>query len=286
MILAKNTPCFTSKFNEIYGHASLLRRYMGVLDEDLVICGQLQHGWSTADGSIDPSPLPLYVWNKRTYAGVKKRGQDAHIIGSPLLYGNFDTEHEMSSCNLLAIPDHSTVGNRYESRYEAAKQYAEWLSEIRKTEGFVQVTVLLHYNDYFDYTTSSVFNRYGIAPVTCGSPLGSSDYLTRLVDLLRKHSIVTSNVIGTAVFYASIIKKPVFINGPIPGRYSLNGSTEIVARDSFSPEWIKSNFPTLYCGPQEAVINYDIAAEELGLVYKKTPNDLWNAVQLAYMKQA
>jgi hypothetical protein len=286
MILSKNTPSFTSKFNEIYGHASVLRKYMNVLDEDLVICGQVQHGWCYGAKSVDPSPLPLYVWNDRSYAGVRERGQDAHLIGSPFIYGNFNTEPEMSTCSLLAFPDHSTVGCRYESRYAAAKEYAEWLSEIRKTEGFTQITVALHYNDYFDYTTTSVFNRYGIAVVTCGSPLGSADFLQRMVDLMRKHSIVTSNVVGTAIFYASFLGQLAFVGGPIPTRYGLNGSTELASKEVYDHDWAKKEFPTLICGPQEATVNKEVGMRELGLEHKKMPFELWDIVQMCYMKQA
>lgn len=286
MIISKDTPSFTSKFNELYGHASVLRQYMNVYDNDLVICGQVQHGWCLEARSIDPSPLPLYVWNKRTYSGVLDRGQEAHAIGSPFVYGNFDTEPKMSTSSLLAFPDHSTVGRRYESRYEAARQYAEWLNEVRKTEGFIQVTVVLHYNDYFDYTTTSVFNRYGIATTTCGAPLGSVDYLQRIVDLMKDHSIVTSNIICTAIFYACYLKKLAFVSGPVPNRVGLNASTEMVSQEVFDPVWQKQNFPELCVGPQEATINYNTGAAELGLGFKKTPTELWDIVQLAYMKQA
>ena len=287
MIVGKDKPVFTARFNEIYGHASILRRYMQVYDEDLVVCGQVQHGWSIGAGSIDPSPLPLYVWNNRSYRGLIDRGQDGHVIGAPFIYGGFEKiEHEMSTCSLLAFPDHSTVGRRFEDRYRAAEEYAKWLNEIRKTEGFIQVTVVLHYNDYFDYSTSSVFNRYGIATVICGSPLGSPDYLNRTAELMCKHSVITSNVIGTAIFYACYLGKLAFVNGPVPVRTGLNASTEMVSKEVFDPNWIKKEFPALYCGPQEAKPNQDIGAMELGLEHKKSSYDLWDIMQMCYMKPA
>ena len=287
LIISKNTPSFTSKFNELYGHASILRKYMGVLDEDLFVCGQLQHGWCLDARSIDPSPSPLYVWNERSLKGLHSRGQDGYTIGAPFLYGGFENlEHEMSTCSLLAIPEHSTVGRRYENRYQAAEDYAKWLNEIRVKEGFTQVTVVLHYNDYFDYTTSSVFNRYGIAPVTCGAPLGSADYLGRMAELMCKHSVVTSNIVCTAIFYACYLKKVAFVGGPIPHRASLNASTEQVSQEVLDPEWIKKEFPALYVDIQKAAVNYEIGCRELGLEFRKTPYDLWSIVQLCYMKQA
>ena len=260
---------------------------MKVYDEDLAICGQIQHGWSLEARSIDPSPLPLYVWNERSHKGLLDRGQDGHVIGAPFLYGGFESiEHEMSTCSLLAFPDHSTVGCRYEDRYKAAEDYAKWLNEIRKTEGFTQVSVVLHYNDYFDYTTSSVFNRYGLAPITCGSPLGSVDYLQRTAELMCKHSVITSNVTGTAIFYACYLKKLAFVGGPIPNRVTLNGSTELASKEVFDPEWTKEHFPSLYCKLNEAKLNYEIGCKELGLEHKKVPFKLWDIMQMAYMKPA
>lgn len=282
MIGPRNNQNFTAAHNELYGHAAILRRYMKADDSGLMIAGQVQHGWTPGAGGIGISPMPIYVWNDRTWNTFKGANVISERIGAPFLYLPPDDTHMHVPRSLLAFPMHSTPGYPFENRLEGMERYAIWLDELRRAHGLSQITVCMALIDYNDFATVQMMRRYGHVVATCGGQFDES-YLMRQRGFMQQHDIVTSNAVSTAIWYGGWLGRPIFVNGPIPKRVeSSDNQNEHLAMETADHEWIAANFPDLPRTLDAAMPRREMGALELGAEHKKSPSELWDLMQLFY----
>jgi hypothetical protein len=287
MIVAAEVPAHVSRFSEMYGHAAILREYVGAKDDRLHVVGQIQHGWSLGAG-VAPEPTPLYLWNERSAAAAHTGGVDgAIIIGAPYLYlprAASIQEIGRVPLGLLALPQHSTSGHPLADGYAAWEQYAEWLASVRVEADLEQVTVCLHENEYDDPSVRHVLLRQGLVTACCGGVRGrATSYLDRLRAFIHQHGMATSNAIGTALFYAAYEGAPVFVDGPAFARLPVKDTSERYYREVSDPAWIDANFPGWRCRWRDARPHVDDAAREVGAAHKRSVADLWASLRLAVM---
>lgn len=285
MIVPAEVAAITTRFNEMYGHAAILREYVGAGDNRLKLVGQLQHGWSVGSGVRD-DPTPIYFWNQRsTFARVSAPEPGIYTIGSPYLYlppapDIMDIGRAPSS--LLALPQHSTSGHRFEDVYNTWYIYGCWLAGIRNVAGLEQVTVCLHENDYNDAGVRVALGRSGTFVATCGDArLQATTYLDRMRALILQHGLVTSNAIGTALMYAAYEGKPVFIGGPPPTMVPMRNTPEQIHECVYDSEWLDKEFPGWRCDWNHAAPKAQDAQRELGADFVLTKSEMWTVLQFA-----
>lgn len=282
MIGPRQNQNITVSHNELYGHATILRRYMRVEDSGLLIAGQVQHGWTSKAGGISISPMPIYVWNDRTYEVFAAQNIPTERIGAPFLYLPDDSGEALQHVprSLLAFPQHSTPGYPFQDRFAGLETYANWLCDQRARHDLSQITVCLAMIDYDDIAVTHMLRKYGLVVASCGGQF-EPRYLYRQRAYMKQHDIVTSNTISTALMYAASLGRPVFVGGPLLVRkQAVDHRNEHLAAEPFDQDWIKSFGlpPSL----DLAKPCQEIGAKELGLEHKKTPHELWNLMQLFY----
>ena len=289
MIVSAEVAAITSRFNEMYGHAAILRNHIGIDDDRLKIVGQLQHGW-TIQAGVYFDPSPYYLWNDRSAEGplaAEERKNEVFKIGSPYLYlppppDVLDIGRVPRS--LLAIPQHTTSGHRAREPYWDWFGYGKWLAKIREEAELHQVTVCLHENDYNDFGVVAALSRSGVCVATAGDArMQSTTFLDRMRALFIQHGMVTSNAIGTAVFYAAYEGLPVFIDGPPPDVIVARKTAEWINSEVCDPGLINKEFPGWYCSWREATPHKEEADYELGVKYKKSRAELWDILRMAVM---
>lgn len=285
MIVSAEVAAITTRFNEMYGHAAILREYVGAYDNRLKIVGQLQHGWSVGP-CVQNDPTPIYFWNQRS-ASSRLVTPDIHIIGSPYLYlppppDIMDIGRAPSS--LLALPQHSTSGHRFEDAYDTWYLYGCWLAGIRDKAGMEQVTACLHENDYNDMGVRVALGRSGILVATCGDArMQSTTYLDRMRALIMQHGLVTSNAMGTALMYAAYEGKPVFIDGPPPTMVPMRNTPEQIHECVYGSGWLDKEFPEWRCSWEHAAPKLQDARRELGVEFALTRDEMWAVLQFSVM---
>lgn len=289
MIVAADVPAYMARFSEMYGHAAILRAYVGADDDRLRVVGQIQHGWSVGAG-LDATPEPLYVWNDRSAKAAKDAGASSEAIvpiGAPYLYlpaAPSRMEIGRVTMGILALPQHSTSGHPFADAFRAWERYADWIVGVRAKGQFEQITVCLHENEYDDPAVRTVLNRHGLVSATCGSPrMSRTTFLDRFRALIHQHGIVTSNAIGTAPIYAAYEGVPVFIDGPEFERAPVVGTEERCYPETSDPAWIDREFPGWRCGWRDARPHEEDAKRELGFEHTRTASDLWTVLRLAVM---
>ena len=288
MIIAEDAAADLSRFNEMYGHAEILRQFIGVEDRRLRLVGQVQHGWSTG-ACVNPLPKPIYVWNARSLAGLQAVGcTDAVAIGAPYLYlpaPPRQVELGRSAKSLLAVPEHSTPGYPYADAYAFWSSYALWLEQVRREADLEQTTVCLHINDYDDPAVCHVLMRHGHTVACCGaSSTARTTFLDRMRAFILQHGIVTSNAVGSALIYAAYEGKPVFVGGPSPERSPVDAAvTEVWSQRAHDPAWIEREFPGLRVPILSAAPHRDAGRRELGFDYKLSRDALWSLLRFVYL---
>lgn len=203
--------------NELYGHAQIIRDYVGITDKT-PIRGRVQHGWaphaSVFYDELVTSGEPVYVWTERDrhngydgYRGGIKIPQ-AHAIGAPFLY-MLGTEFTQIIYDVLAIPYHSLGGMKIAAG--AWQVYSTWFAEFARCEGFGSAAVCLHPQD-LNQDTLRIFTDDGV-DVLCAGANAEPTFLYQLQKHILSSRTVISNIPSTALLYALWLKKPVMVAG-------------------------------------------------------------------------
>jgi len=287
MVISGDIDAVSSRFNEMYGHAAILRNYLGIDDNRLKVVGQLQHGWTIRSG-VYFNPPPFYLWNERSAEGPYAEHESRTFkIGAPYLY--LPPPPDVVTIgrvplSLLALPQHTTSGHQFDDPYKEWYVYGKWLAKGRDEAGLSQVTACLHENDYNDFGVISALSRSGIVVATAGDArVMSTTFLDRMRALSIQHGMATSNAIGSALLYAAYEGMPVFIDGPPPELVPKCDTGEWLNSEVWDPEWLDSEFPGWRCDWRHAEPHREDAMRELGFAYKKSRADLWDILQLAVM---
>lgn len=196
----------TCATNEFYGHATILRRYCGIMSDRMPVPGRLQHGWflpSCAKEIPRGETGPFYAWGTCNL----DVGVQVLPIGSPYLYlPELPDPGAAEKDTLLAIPLHSI--RQY--RRKGWAEYAAWLSSLK----FARTVCCLGYVDYQHEPTRQEFLSRGIRVLTLGWTDNTS-LLYQLRVLIRQYENVTANRVCSAILYAANENRRVFLGGPV-----------------------------------------------------------------------
>lgn len=251
--------------NHWYGHANVLARYCG-LDSARPprINGVVQHGWNFVHG-FGYGHRPPWGFAKFVWSDVcRRRGhaigwRDYYVIGAPFLYAMSMEQSDAVAedrAGTIWYPFHGTAD--YEPLFGDHRRLAE---QIRATEPG-PVTVCLYYVEYDDATIRSTYERAGFRVITHGRrgvkwKGGTSDFVYRQLQELRRHRRVASNRLSTAVFYG-------IAAGCEPAVYG--DPMELVGvKDGYNGEdLLEARFPELHGEVLDLATSVEIADQELG----------------------
>ncbi len=267
--------------NHHYGHSRILAHYCGLQDTRPIPFG-IQHGWQRGDG-FWPGAHELYSWPKLVWSSenlkfCRDRGfMDVEAIGAPFLYqSDLDRARasppSMGKRSLLVYPFH---GWEQQSVLGSFDSLADSISELQN-EGFGPITVCLYWKEHAEEAVRTLFEDRGWHVTTNGHRDANPDFLVRQVQQIADHAHVTSNRIATVSFYAAYLHRPFFLWGPA---MSVAGNGELTADEYDS--WQRREFSMFIRGSESRDQQSEVAEHELGLGYKRTPEDLvklfgWN----------
>ncbi len=261
--------------NLYYGHAEILLNHCG-LPATLPIPHRIQHGWQPGPGLVKmhmAEPGPKIVWSSRNVASSIEMGfKGATPIGAPFLYlpeGQSAAPAEDKS--LLAIPFH---GWEKGGLHGSIVHYADELSELQ-AKGFGPITVCMYYFEYEQEPLRTIFESRGFKTTTMGRRGENLEFLHRQRDLIASHSVVTSNRVSTATFYALSLGVPFFLWGPIQG---LEGSADPTGQ--IFKAWQREAFPELHFDQFDGRCHQDLGLKELGAEHMLDPEALRETLHL------
>lgn len=251
----------TCPTNELYGHADVYRRYVGI-GVDVLINGRLQHGWSVdkmgvmAGDSLHLRGGKFFVWSKkfsiygRKFRTAVELPQDkVYVVGAPILY--LDRPSVVSK-GTLAIPSHSVRDRKVP---EASwRKYCAAIRDYDKT-----AAVLVHRRD-IELGYHKVVEDYELTPITAGLDRSLS-FIVNIVTILSSFEVIISNCIQTACFYALYLGKFVKIHGSETKKDPEDVGDNLV----FDVDYISKHYPLLLKGTSDP----QVATEELGTLSDK-----------------
>jgi hypothetical protein len=260
--------------NHSYGHAEILLKHAGIRFP-LPLPGRLQHGWQPGLGfgfqleALErlSEPWPSFVWSRRNLEQCQALGFDRVIpIGAPFLYmPDAAPVESLGEKSLLAFPFHGWAEEKVHGNPAA---YADSLDAL-VNDGFGPVTVCLYHLEYDERAVRTVFEQRGFRVVTNGPRYGNPGFLFKQRQLLMSHRYATSNMLGTAAFYALVAGCRFFLHGPPMGLgRGWDPTGEETARRQ-KTEFPQLNYETFYGQCHKA-----IGLRELGHEFVCSPRDL------------
>ena len=261
--------------NYFYGHATILRRYCSVAN-DWLLPGHLQHGWHPDHGHGSLSnfvePWPMYIWARHNLEKCIESGFNVVPVGAPYLYllrmqpvPRDDVPIARGDKSLLAYPYHGWERQRVNYDFE---RYAEAIDEL-VDRGFGPVTVCLYWMEHEVPEYRRCFEQRGYRVITYGHREGNEDFLYRQHRSIVEHAFVTSNRIGSCVFYALATGRPTFIYGPPAGCKNTGDPTGEMTRS-----WEKERFPELMFERFDGECHSRTALDQLGEEFVMSPDEL------------
>jgi hypothetical protein len=260
--------------NHVYGHSTVLRRYIGEDDERRFLA-RIQHGWQPGLGIETfrrDEVTPHLVWNARNLEHCKHVGvRRVMAIGAPFLYLPDLTESVVppEAKSLVAFPFHGWEGDQVNADLS---HYADSLSKLQE-DGFGPITVCLYWLEYDNAAIREVFSRRGFDVTSLGHRDGNTKFLYKQRELLLRHAYVTSNRMSTATFYAMALGRKFFLHGPFVATVASKGL------DPFQ-EWQEQHFGHLHYDRFGDRCYQALAEEELGLACKHSPAELKDVLGL------
>ena len=127
--------------------------------------------------------------------------------------------------------------------------------------------VCLHFRDYKNVEILAAVSTEDVEPVWCGN-FGDSMFLDRFERITSGASLVTSNVVSTAIFYAAFLGTPVTVSGPMTPTVLGDRDDNLVG----NREWISDNYPELLSVCENPV---DLGKRELGFEHVKSKEELF-----------
>ncbi len=267
-----------SRINKMYGHNIIMQKYAKV-NLPYIIPGQYQHGYHMGTGihgniykHAEEDKLKRYfVWNSRNLENCINRGyKNAIAIGAPILYTPINNINKGNSSKLLFFPIHSSEDAPFINPIKSHEIYLEDILKLNHI--FESVTVCLYWIEYENLKIRELFYKNNIKVVSLGHRDNTPNFLKRFVNLVNKYSYVSSNSFSTVVFYSLYLRKKVFIYGKFDRRdFRLNEFREYKPN---SKNYLYKFYPKLLWKNFDDRSHYYIAEKELGLEFKKTPNEL------------
>lgn len=271
--------------NKAYGHNIILQKYAKV-QLPYIIPGQYQHGYHMGTGihgyiykHTKKDKLKRYfVWNSKNLEKCINLGyKNAIAIGAPILYTSINNTNTSNNTNLLFFPMHSSEDTPFINPIKVHEKYLEDILNLNHI--FKSVTVCLYWVEYENIKIRELFYKNNIKLVSLGHRDNTPIFLKHFINLVSKYAYVSSNSFSTAVFYSLYLRKKVFIYGKYDKRdlkFSEFGETKFNSK-----KYLYKSYPEILWKNFDDRSHYDIAEKELGLEFKKTPNELkelfgWN----------
>jgi hypothetical protein len=261
--------------NQHYGHDQILLEYCGAAPQSL-IPHPIQHGWQPGAGLSARrmgEPGSKLLWSRRNLDSAQQQGLRGGLaIGAPFLYlPELEAAAKPASKSLLAIPFH---GWEEDSLASGMDRYAQDLSTLSE-DGFGPITVCLYWTEYEQEDLRAVFADRGFEVTTMGHRDGNPRFLHKQRALISEHSVVTSNRVCTAAFYALSLGTPFFLWGAVQGLSESNDPSGEVF-----DAWQRQTFPQLCRDRFDGTCQRELGLYELGAEYLKSPRELRSTLHI------
>ena len=265
--------------NLYYGHYHILKQYTKTI-LPYKINGEVQHGWSYGHG-IAANPFlhnkeeklkRYYVINKYNKKKSIKYGyKNVEAIGAPFLYlpKNLYINNNYKPKTLILFPVHTSEHDGFHDTIDIHKRYIEDLKKILPL--FKSITVSLGWREYENKTIVNLFKHQGISVVTMGYRDNNPNFLFNFIKCINKHEYVSSESFSSAIFYSLIMRKKVFIYGR---SLLINAKNDPTLNEQYPYKFYSSLYPQLLWENYNDKSHYNIAEIELGLEFKRSPNEL------------
>jgi hypothetical protein len=196
--------------NAWYGHSATLKRYAGK-HPLAVLKLSVEHGVGMGYG-LDrgefESFLPLFLCASPARARALQRAigasPEVRAVGPIILYAQPEFELAPVPSRLLAFPPHAVRARK--ALYNVSNFIAMLLEYERQ---FDHVVVCFHHADVLR-GSHLPYAEAGLSCVTAGHGL-SSRFLPRLRGFVERSDVVVTNDVGTHVFYALALGRPVWL---------------------------------------------------------------------------
>ena len=266
--------------NLYYGHYHILKRYSKTF-LPYKINGEVQHGWSP-DHGIAANPFlhdenvkknRFYLMNEQNKAKSLSYGySNLVVIGAPFIYlPNINKENiYQSKKSVIFFPLHT---HEYDLAGDPFNSYRLYLKEIKKIFNYFSfVTVCLGWREYENKKIIDLFKENQVRVITMGPRDNNPFFLYKFLDAVSNHEYLSSDSFSSAIFYGLIMRKKVFLYGTNMGK----GEKEKWEGklDTNYNEVYQKRYPTLKWENYDHKTNVEIGEYELGLKFKKSPNEL------------
>ncbi|WP_155891399.1 hypothetical protein [Oleidesulfovibrio alaskensis] len=217
--LAADRPQVTGEIhtaNNFYGHDQVLKKYCGhapdyqlkaVVEHGVFLNDPVRYIWE-ADRQ---APLPVFLAASKAHADYVTETTDkvGIPVGPMIMYALPFVPEPQAHCagRVLAVPVHSShhvIANTDEEDF------------VRRIDSCgvprSQVSVLLYWKDIL-LGHDSFYREKGFGVLTAGH-IFSNGFLYLFAEIMQNHDLIVTNAVGTHVFYAALMQKPVWI---VPG---------------------------------------------------------------------
>lgn len=258
--------------NALYGHRTVLNRYLGRADRTPMLA-HIQHGWSWTTPVLDRRRAvrhaPILAWSERNACDLRSLGLSKIIaIGAPLLYLPESERPRPDRAGTVALPSHSWRGNSLDDD-DAAIRFADELVERYGSE----VTVLVHATDLRRLRVLERYRHHGFETVAGAAGHGLAFLLERR-DLLRRAETVVSNLVSTGVFYGGVLGAEIEVFGPVESIYGPEYARRMAA-------YQRVRWPELTAGGLRGSMALELARQELGADVLRSRDELGRLVPVA-----
>lgn len=239
--LVRDRPLVTRELHQpsaFYGHAEALNRYSGRPRRTRTNVA-IEHGVAFTEHvwRLDAeAPVPTFFCasprRAKRYAEIASSERVAVPIGPMILYAGAEEECPVSSAErrLVVFPAHST--HHIDAQYDVRRLAERLLSERREWD---EVVVCLYWKDVLRGTHREYETR-GLRCVTAGHMYDPA-FLPRLHDILASATAVTANEVGTSLFYAVAMNRPVWL---ADDEVDYLAEPDVLRRDRSDPtEWVE-----------------------------------------------
>jgi FkbM family methyltransferase len=254
--------------------------------------GIWEHGWTPRHLQFDPAAV-IAGWG--SYESVKeterfwvaRRDEEEYLrscgyrwvkaIGLPVVYLPPRIVERIPG-SLLVMPIHSLEYTKHNWNFE---QYANEIARIR--DRFAEVVACVHPVCWERGYWVGAFRECGI-PVIRGARGDDRNALLRLQTLFSTFEFVTTNGYGSHLAYASLLGAKVSIYGPF-AHYQRRDytNTQLYQEcphilepmlDLTSENTLRQHYPFFFCEPDQASVQREWAAHEVGQECRVSPEEL------------
>lgn len=237
-------------WNELYGHAAILKQHAGLFN-DFILNAGIQHGFltnahvpeeNTFNYLLEFQNYPTALtWGNSFVEKIVCEGKQAIPIGAPFFYAkpSMSTAEMLQKKRdigktLLVMPVHNSEADKIDFGVE---KFCEAVVAQKKMFSFDTVIICLctKGTDWNEY--EKIYRRCGFQCVTCGDN-NDAAYLQRQKSLMMLSDAVMSNYVGSFVGYSLFLEKPFFLLRN-DFRACTSGACDIVEIDKTVPSIIK-----------------------------------------------